>query len=85
FSDAFKEAFAPVNSRVFFTGMSISGGVEFLGSLAVFGGVAWDGEIIDLTDPVPLLLQTDNSFTTEIFSSGYKINLYQKWFLGFRL
>ncbi|MCK5202025.1 MAG: hypothetical protein KAR21_26920, partial [Spirochaetales bacterium] len=45
FSDAFKEAFAPVNSRVFFTGLSISGGIEFLGSLAVFGGVAWDGEI----------------------------------------
>ena len=85
FSDAFKEAFAPVNSRVFFTGMSISGGVEFLGSLAVFGGVAWDGEIIDVTDPVPLLLQTDNSFRTELFSSGYKMNLYQKWFLGFRL
>ncbi len=84
-SDAFKEAFAPVNSRAFFTGMSISGGVEFLGSLAVFGGVAWDGEIINVTDPVPALLQTDNSFTTEIFSSGYKINLYQKWFLGFRI
>jgi len=85
FSDAFKEAFAPVNSRDFFTGMSISAGVEFLGSLAVFGGIAWDGEIIDVTDPVPLLLQSDDSFTTEIFSSGYKMNLFQKWFLGFRI
>ncbi len=85
FSDAFKEAFAPVNSRVFFSGLSISGGVEFLGSLAVFGGVAWDGEIIDVTDTVPVLLQTDNSFTAEIFTSGYRMKLYQKWFLGFRL
>ena len=85
FSDAFKEAFAPVNSRVFFTGLSISAGVEFLGSLAVFGGVAWDGEIIDVTDPVPELLQTENSFSTEIFTSGYRMKLYQKWFLGFRL
>ncbi|MCK5343819.1 MAG: hypothetical protein KAR20_10465, partial [Candidatus Heimdallarchaeota archaeon] len=85
FSDAFKEAFAPVNSRVFFTGLSISGGVKFLGSLAVFGGVAWDGEIIDVTDAVPELLQTDDSFTTEVFNSGYRMKLYQKWFLGFRL
>jgi hypothetical protein len=85
FSDAFKEAFAPVNSRVFFTGLSLSAGVEFLGSLAVFGGVAWDGEIIDVTDAVPVLLQTDNSFTTEILTSGYRMKLYQKWFLGFRL
>ena len=85
FSTAFKEAFAPVNSRVFFTGMSISGGVEILGSFAVFGGVAWDGEIIDVSDAVPLLLQTDNSIKTNIFSTGYRMNLYQKWFLGFRL
>ena len=85
FSDAFVETFAPVNSRVFFTGLSISAGVEFLGSLAVFGGVGWDGEIIDVTDAVPELLQTDNSFTTEIFTSGYRMKLYQKWFLGFRL
>ncbi|MCK5153734.1 MAG: caspase family protein [Spirochaetales bacterium] len=85
FSTAFKEAFAPVNSRVVFTGMSISGGVEILGSLAVFGGVAWDGEIIDVTDPVPELLQTDDFLSTKVFNTGYKMNLYQKWFLGFRI
>jgi Caspase domain len=85
FSEAFMEAFSPDNSRIVFTGMSISAGVEFLGSLAIFGGIAWDGEIVDVTDPVPTLLQTGNETEIEIFNTGYNMKLYKKWFLGFRL
>lgn len=84
-SKSFKAAFAPEDSRVVFTGMTISGGIKILGPFAIFGGVTWEGEIIDVTDPVPELLQTSNFVTTKVFETGYSMNLYQKWFIGFRI
>jgi len=85
FSDSIEEAFTPSIPRVWFSGLKISTGIKFLGSIAVFGGIQWDSEIIDVSDPVPDILQSNNSFVTDIFNTGYRMKLYPKWFLGLRL
>jgi hypothetical protein len=84
-SKTFQAAVSPVDSRIVFTGLSASVGIDILGSIAVFGGLAWDGEIIGVTDEVPELLQTANTVESTIFNTGYDIKLYQKWFMGIRL
>ncbi len=85
FTGSLMDAVTPSAPRKTFTGINLEIGIEFFKSIALFGGIAWNGEIVGITDPVPTLLQTQTSFTEAVFNTGYTMKLYQKWFLGLRL